>query len=302
MRTTETPSTELAERIERVVGQKIRAFQTVQGGYSPVHRWRCITETGSVFVKVASVPITAEFLQREYLVYTKILGRDFVPELRGWEAHESTPILALEDLSAYHWAPPWEPRHVEQVVEQIHMMHANTADLGTFLEVHGEEKTNGWATVAQNPTPFLALGWADTEWLDASLPHLIAAEANCPTDGTQLCHWDLRSDNMCLSDSRTLFIDWNHACLANPRLDLGFWLPSLAYESGVLPEQILPDAPEVAAWVSGFFAARAGLPIIPHAPRVRKVQKEQLATALPWAIRALDLPPLPKQSLLRQER
>ena len=72
---------------------------------------------------------------------------------------------------------------------------------------------------------------------------------------------------------------------------LGLWLPSLAYEGGPEPEQILPDAPEVAAWVSGFFAARAGLPQIPDAPRVRWVQRRQLATALPWAVRALGLPP-----------
>jgi hypothetical protein len=53
----------------------------------------------------------------------------------------------------------------------------------------------------------------------------------------------------------------------------------------------LPDAPEVAAWVAGFFAARAGLPVIPDAPRVRVVQRQQLETALPWAARALGLPP-----------
>jgi hypothetical protein len=48
----------------------------------------------------------------------------------------------------------------------------------------------------------------------------------------------------------------------------------------------------VAARVSGFFAARAGLAEIPDAPRVRRFQREQLGVALAWAIRALDLPPL----------
>jgi aminoglycoside phosphotransferase (APT) family kinase protein len=102
----------------------------------------------------------------------------------------------------------------------------------------------------------------------------------------------LRSDNICVAETRAIFIDWNGACLSNPKLDLGFWLPSLAYEAGIEPEMILPDAPEVAAWVSGYFAARAGLPQISDAPRVRHVQRLQLATALPWAVRALELPPL----------
>jgi len=52
------------------------------------------------------------------------------------------------------------------------------------------------------------------------------------------------------------------------------------------------DAPEVAALVAGFFAARAGLPWISDAPRVRLAQRQQLSTALPLAIRALELPPL----------
>jgi aminoglycoside phosphotransferase (APT) family kinase protein len=119
----------------------------------------------------------------------------------------------------------------------------------------------------------------------------MAAEARCPSEGEALCHWDLRSDNICLGRGGAVFVDWNLACRSDPRLDLGFWLPSLAYEGGPDPEALLPNAPEVAAWVAGFFAARAGLPGIPDAPRVRRVQREQLSTALPWVVRALDLPP-----------
>jgi thiamine kinase-like enzyme len=96
---------------------------------------------------------------------------------------------------------------------------------------------------------------------------------------------------MCLTADRVLFVDWNFAGVANPTLDLGYWLPSLASEGGPAPERILPDAPEIAARVSGYFAARAGLPGIEDAPRVRGVQRQQLETALPWVARALDLPP-----------
>jgi thiamine kinase-like enzyme len=145
--------------------------------------------------------------------------------------------------------------------------------------------------VAADPAPFLSLGIGSTAWLEEVLPVLVAAEARCLPAGEALCHWDLRSDNICLAGGRVVFVDWNLACRSNPRLDLGFWLPSLAFEGGPAPERLLPDAPEVAAWVAGFFAARAGLPGIPDAPRVRQVQREQLSTALPWALRALGLPP-----------
>ncbi len=56
-------------------------------------------------------------------------------------------------------------------------------------------------------------------------------------------------------------------------------------EVSVVGEIVLPDGACFAALISGYLAARAGLPIIPDAPLVRKVQLEQLASALPWAVR-----------------
>jgi hypothetical protein len=104
-------------------------------------------------------------------------------------------------------------------------------------------------------------------------------------------HLDVRSDNLFMTGRGAVLVDWNHACLSNPLLDVGFWLPSLRAEGGPIPDEILGDSPDVAAWVSGFFAARAGLPSLPQAPLVRQVQLQQLWPALAWAIRALDLPP-----------
>ena len=62
--------------------------------------------------------------------------------------------------------------------------------------------------------------------------------------------------------------------------------------SVTMEETILPNAPEFAAILSGYFAECAGKPPIPQAPHVRAVQLQQLKTALPWAVRALGLPPL----------
>jgi hypothetical protein len=80
------------------------------------------------------------------------------------------------------------------------------------------------------------------------------------------------------------------ACVGNARLDLAFWLPTLTSEGGPAPEAFLPDAPNEAALVSGFFAARAGRPEIRTAPRVRAGQLQLLRHALPWACRALGIP------------
>lgn len=281
---------ELTSRIERLIGAKVESYRRVEGGYTPALRLVCETNKAGFFVKVGATPLTSENLAREIRMYNSVSG-DFMPHLIASEHHESEPILIIEDLSRQHWPPPWNERQIELTLAQINALHNTPASLETFAQVHGMQDTN-WQTVARNPEPFLALGIADANWLEASLPVLIDYEARCPTGGDSLTHCDLRSDNICITSQRALFVDWNAACLSNPRLDLGFWLPSLAYEGGLRPEKILPDAPEVAAWVSGFFAARAGLPQISDAPRVRTVQRQQLETALPWAARALDLPPL----------
>lgn len=66
-------------------------------------------------------------------------------------------------------------------------------------------------------------------------------------------------------------------------------------EGGPAPATIMPNAGALAALVSGYFAARAGLPPPEGAPRVRGVQLQQLRTALPWVVLALDLPrPTPR--------
>jgi hypothetical protein len=291
---------ELQARIERLLDARLLACRRAEGGYTPATRLVCDTSRGACFVKIGATPLTARFIRREtrtrpargasVAVYGALRG-DFMPRLIAAEDHEHEPIFIIEDLSTHDWPPPWDHHKVDRVRAQIEAMHAAPAGLEAFAQVLNAI-VGGWSAVAADPQPFLSLGIADQAWLDAALPALVAAEARCPTEGEALCHWDLRSDNLCLSSSRVLFVDWNLACRSNPALDLGFWLPSLEYEGGPAPERLLPNAPEVAAWVSGFFAARAGRPGIPDAPRVRLVQRQQLSTALPWAIRALGLPPV----------
>ena len=282
------PSPAVAARAARVLGWTPTSWRPVTGGYTPAARYVAAAPGREpAFVKVATTPVTAAMLRREGVIYRR-LSAPFMPRLLGWDDHETEPLLIIEDLSDARWPPPWDAPLVEAVLEQIARLHGMDADLPSFSEVHGA-MTRGWASVAENPAPFLSLGLAAPEWLTRSLPGLIEAETACPLEGSAPVHFDLRSDNICRANSGVKFIDWAAASLGNPRLDLGGWLPSLAFEGGPPPDDILPDAPEIAAWVSGYFAARAGLPIIADAPFVRRVQREQLSTALPWAIRALKL-------------
>lgn len=284
---TDQPSDQLRSRAAAQLGWTPAAWRPIVGGYTPAARYRVAAGHRSAFVKAATTPLTADMLRREAFAYERVRGA-FMPELLGLDDHPSEPMLIIEDLSAATWPPPWERRTVDAALAGIDALHRSAAPLHPMREARVQAR-HGWARVAEAPAPFLSLGMASSDWLARALPRLVEAEASCPLQGSAVCHFDLRSDNMCITASGVKFIDWAEACLGNPRLNLGFFLPSLAFEGGPRPETILPDAPEVAAWVSGYFAAHAGLPTIPDAPFVRRVQREQLSTALPWVAAVLGL-------------
>ncbi len=199
-------------------------------------------------------------------------------------------MLLLEDLSAAYWPPPWRPSDVELVLDALANVRATPPP--RWVPAQDRERLRGWPVVAEDPRPLLGLGLCSEAWLNEALPDLVAAEGAAKIDGDTLVHLDVRSDNLCFSGDRVLLVDWNLAARANPLLDVAAWLPSLHSEGGPLPEDTLPNEPELAALISGFFASRAGLPTIEAAPRVRGVQLEQLRSALPWAVRSLGLPVL----------
>ena len=106
-------------------------------------------------------------------------------------------------------------------------------------------------------------------------------------------HFDVRSDNLCIRDGRAVLVDWNFACVGNPLADVACWFPSLHAEGGPAPEEIVPDgAAELAALLAGYFGVARRPAGDPRSPHVRTLQLRQARTALPWAARALGLPPL----------
>ena len=288
----EGPRAEDITRIGDLTGRRPVGFRHAAGGYTPAERWVVSLEGGSrVFAKIGVDELTAGWLRDERRVYAAIDG-DFMPEALGWDDGER-PLLLLEDLSGCSWPPPWDDRRVGQVLDALARLHA--VDDGGSLTPLGLEDPGFpgcWRRVAAEPAPFLSLGLATERWLRDSAPVLAAAAEGAALDGPCPTHLDVRSDNICFRDRQALLVDWNQTVLAHRDVDIACWLPSLHAEGGPVPEEILPGAGPLAALISGFFAERAGKPIIPTAPRVRVVQRQQLGTALPWAVRALDLPPL----------
>lgn len=283
---------ELRQRLEGVVGRPLLAVRAVEGGYTPALRLVLSLAGGaSVFIKIATDADTATALRREHHVYASLSG-PFLPAFLGWDDDGEQPLLVLEDLSAGFWPPPWNEARLRGVVAALEELWQRELEEVPCLETFGA-LARGWERIAADPEPFLSLGVADESWLQAALPALLAIDGEAVLRGESLLHMDVRSDNLCFVDERTVLVDWNWVCAGNPAVDLGAWLPSLELQGGPAPEALLPDAGDVAALLSGFWATQAPLPPLAHAPHLREMQRKVLAeSALPWAIRALGLPPL----------
>jgi len=176
--TSPQPPPAIQSRVARIVGWPPQAWRPVTGGYTPAARFIAAAADKSAFVKIATTPLTASMLRREALAYQRLVGQ-FMPRLLGWEDHETSPILVVEDLSEARWPPPWDRPLIDTVLAGLADMHAGSAELPSFHRVHGAAALNGWSTIAAAPEPFLALRLVTPAGLDQALPTLVEAEARC---------------------------------------------------------------------------------------------------------------------------
>ena len=290
------PPEALAARVADLIRKQPAAWRRTTGGYTTAERWIATFEDGtSVFVKSGADHL-ARFLRAEHgRIYSRIEA-SFLPRLVAWDDDGTTPILVLEDLSAAHWPPPWSKQRIEAVLATLNNLQALNEQLDVIPPIDAAPLRDGWPTIAGDPSPFLGLELCSARWLSNALPHLVQAAVAAPVEGEDILHFDVRSDNLCFvqigNEERAILVDWNHSCRGNRELDIAGWLPSLRSEGGPLPEDVQTLDANWPALIAGYFAAHAGLPPIAAAPAVRSVQLSQLRAALPWAVRALGLPPL----------
>lgn len=268
-------------RAERLLGSEAETWAgVVRKGYSMNEHWTVVFADGTkAFLKCGHIPPSPQWIRDEHALFRSVSG-PFMPRFLAFEDGDR-PLLVLDDLMPAYWPPPWRDGDVDHVLAAL----AEVAEIRIELRRIETIISNGWHMVAADPQPFLSTGLRDAAWLERMLPTLVEAGDTAPLHGDALLHADVRSDNLCVKDGRCVLVDWNHACLGNPKLDVAVWLPSLQLEHGPRPDRFGVD--ELAPFVAGFFAAHAGLPKPPGAPRVREFQRAQAEVALDWVERTL---------------
>ncbi|MEU8270605.1 phosphotransferase [Sphaerisporangium sp. NPDC049002] len=127
---------------------------------------------------------------------------------------------------------------------------------------HEHPRLGGWADVAAD-RELLGLLPERSRWAADNLALLVSAEQEGHrfAYGESLVHFDLFPHNILLTDDHVWFVDWPHARLGSPIIDLVILLSSVAADR-IDPDPFLQEHPIAAGLppraVDGVIAAHAG--------------------------------------------
>ena len=276
------------------------AATTQPGGFSPGLASRLSLGDGRrVFVKAVSGrinPHSPGMHRREARIAAALPAS--LPTSRLLDAYDDGDWVALifEDIDGTTPRTPWQQPELDRVLRAIEELSAGLTPAPIAVEPVGELMPDvfaGWRRLAAG----VESGEDDLRgldpWAQRRLGELVALEAASvdAASGTTLLHADVRADNILLTPSRVIFIDWPWASLGAAWVDLLFMLPSVAMQRGPQPWEIFhplgrraPAAAvtSVVAAVAGFMIRGSRLPPPPGLPTVRSFQRDQGLPALQW--------------------
>ena len=288
--------------VEGRLGTTVVAANTQPGGFSPGVAARLqLADGGRAFVKAVSpLPnaVAPSIYRREARIVAAIPASSPVPRLLfvldgdpdGWV------LLAFEDVEGRHPELPWRDDELEIVLEAMASLASDLSPsplrpplVGDASAAFGRAGHLSWASLAAAPAPPL------DPWSARNLARLVALEARAPeaARGDALQHFDLRADNLLLTADGVRVIDWPHAHVGQPWIDLVWFAPSVAMQGGPTPAELVrrygpareadPAALDaVIAGVAAFFTAGSLQPPSPGLPTLRAFQAAQAEVARAW--------------------
>lgn len=292
------------EQVEQRLGSTLVEVASQAGGFSPGVAARVRTADGQrVFLKAAGPlpnPDTAHFHRREGRIAAQLPQGAPVPRFLWMldDADTGWVVLAFESIDGHQPAQPWREDELRRVMASLNELSAflTPAPLGAVeVEMAGDALDKhicGWRLLLSDP-PEVRDKLDD--WSRQHLAKLAALEANAgaAAEGDTLLHFDLRSDNMLLTDEQVWFVDWPHVRVGAAWVDVVFFAPSVAMAGGLAPEELLKlhepsrtaerEAIDAGiAAVAGFFVRQSLLPAPPGLPTLRAFQAAQGAVACAW--------------------
>jgi aminoglycoside phosphotransferase (APT) family kinase protein len=288
--------------VESGLGARVAEAVTQPGGFSPGVAARLrLEDERAAFVKAVGSspnPYSPGLHRREAKIAAALPPEAPAPRLLFSHDDGDWVTLVFEDIPGREPALPWRDDELRRVLDAL-------GDLSTALTpapLEAEPFAERFADVLQGWGLLAEAGAGDLDpWAATRLLDLAALESDW-TDaagGETLVHSDVRADNVLLTDDRVVFVDWPHASLGAPWLELLCFLPSVAMQGGPKPWEIFDvhpvsrasspeDVNAVLAALAGFFVHAGAQPPPPGLPTLREFQRAQGVEALAWLRRRLE--------------
>jgi hypothetical protein len=296
------PWADVPERVRRwaeeIGGGAATAVRDLRGGFSPGSASRLTFDGRDLFVKAVGLDLNAEsprMHRREAEISAGLPRAPVFPRLLASYDDGDWVALAFEAVDGRLPTLPWSAADLATTVNALVAMHQElTPSPLASLEgasVRLEPMFGGWERLAADSS--VADGLDD--WSHRHLDRLVELESTWPEAcvGETLLHLDIRSDNLLFGPDGVVVVDWPHAALGPPILDVVAWAPSVCLEGGPPPEELLAQhgdwrraEPELVmvlvAAVAGFFVQGSLQPAPPGLPTLRQFQAAQGEVALAW--------------------
>lgn len=295
-------------RIAELAGAQVTAETSATSGFSPGFAAVLeLTDGRGVFVKAVSAeqnPVSPELARAEVRVAAALPPQVPAPRLLWSADDDDWVLLGFEVVHGRSPELPWRPDDLERVLATLTTLAGVRLETGHGLPETADqlaEDFTGWnrlaALDAEQRSAFASRGGAVGQWALDHLDDLLGWERSCrpALAGDALVHGDLRADNILLdsTDHGVWLIDWPHAGVGAPWLDLAFMLPSVALQGGGDPAALFRGAPvsagvgddelrAVLAGLAGYFAWGALQPPPPGIPNLRGFQAAQAVATLRW--------------------
>ena len=292
---------EVREQVEALLGSTVLQAVTQPGGFSPGVAARLSLANGDkAFVKAVGPkpnPDSAALHRTEARVAAALPAVTPAPRLLGSFEYDGWVSLLFEDVDGRQPAQPWQPDELVRVLaalaELADALTPSPIEVPTAAELLARPY-QGWRRLARAQARGEELAGLDP-WALHNLAGLAELEAGWQSaaSGDCLAHGDVRADNVLLTSSRVLLVDWPWACLAQPWFDLMGMLPSVRMQGGPPCEQLFGDHPTargadpaavlaVLAAQTGYWIHQGRQPAPPGLPTLRPFQHAQGMASLEW--------------------
>ncbi|WP_218887022.1 phosphotransferase [Cellulomonas oligotrophica] len=300
--------TSVRERIQTRAGARVSAETTPTSGFSP--GFVAVLELGDghdVFVKAVSAdqnPQAPELARAEVRAARALPPQVPAPRLLWSDDDGQWVLLGFEAVHGSSPELPWRPDDLERVLAAVDALADAEPVPGHELPRTDDllaEDFQGWrhllaADDAAREAMAVAVG-EPGRWALDRLEDLVLWEQDAlrVCAGDSLVHGDLRADNVMIEEShgRVWLIDWPHASVGAPWLDLAFMLPSVALQGGGDPARLFAQRPvadgvtreELRAFLTGlagWYAWSSTRPAPVGIPNLRAFQAAQAAATLRW--------------------